>query len=172
MRTLCFISISLLLAISALAQAPATAPAPTESASKTLQLTGDFPTPRTFTAADLGALPRNTLQQQNKAGLVTYEGVFLRDILTKAGIKFSHGLTGKTMASYLLLTAADGYQVVLTLPEVDPDFANETILVADRRSDEPLTTAEQPFQLVVPSDKLRARSMHSLTTIQLIRLRK
>lgn len=39
-------------------------------------------------------------------------------------------LRGENLTKSLLMTAADGYQVVYALAEVDQEFTNQTILVA------------------------------------------
>jgi hypothetical protein len=52
---------------------------------------------------------------------VTYDVVTLKTLLEKAGITF-HKLSGKRPASCLLVEAADGYRVVIALPEIDPAF--------------------------------------------------
>ena len=40
---------------------------------------------------------------------VTFEGVTLKSVLEKAGVRFGESLRGKRMASCLLVEAADGY---------------------------------------------------------------
>ena len=57
----------------------------------------------------------------------TYEGVDLRAVLERAGVEFGETLRGKRLASCLLAEAADGYQVVIALPELDPAFTDEQI---------------------------------------------
>jgi hypothetical protein len=64
---------------------------------------------------------------------VSYEGVSLRDVLNRAGAPFGKDLRSKALANYILAKARDGYEVVFTLAELDADFANESILVADKR---------------------------------------
>jgi hypothetical protein len=80
-------------------------------------------------------------------------------------------MTGKPMASYLLATSRDGYQVVFALPEIDPEFAGTKVMVADKQDGVPLDARHQPFQMVAPQDKMHARSIYALTKIELIRLR-
>jgi len=57
----------------------------------------------------------------------TYEGVDLRAVLERAGVEFGETLRGKRLASCLLVEAADGYRVVIALPELDPAFTDEQI---------------------------------------------
>ena len=139
--------------------------------SATLRIEGAVPSPLTLTAEDLDKLPRTTatLTADNKS--TTYEGVLLYDLLTKAGWQFGHGMTGKGMATYILATARDGYQVVFTPAELDPLFGNVKILLADKADNAPLPAREAPFRIVVPGDKMHARSLFSVTKFEVVRLR-
>lgn len=92
----------------------------------------------------------------------TYEGVLLYDLLSKAGVLFGKAMTGKPMASYLLLTARDGYQVVFALPELDPKFEGAKVLLADKADGKPLPAIEQPLRIIAPQDKMHARSVYSV----------
>jgi len=136
-----------------------------------LQVTGAVKTPLSLTAADLAKMPRVTATLQQHGRAVTYEGVLLYDLLVRAGVPFGHAMTGKPMASYLLATSRDGYQVVFALPEIDPEFAGTKVMVADKQDGVPLDARHQPFQMVAPQDKMHARSIYALTKIELIRLR-
>ena len=75
-------------------------------------------------------------------------------------------------ASYVLAKARDGYQVVFTFAEVAPEFANESILVADNRDGKPLFGSQGPFRLVCPNDKAAARSVRMLQQLEIVRLLK
>jgi len=163
---------AILCALVAVGQAPAQTAAPTGGPS-TLAITGDVPNKLSLTAEDLAKLPRATATIPDQDGTkVEYEGVPLAEILKKAGIAFDKTLRGNSLASYVLATASDGYQVVFTLAEVAPDFANETILVVDKRDGKPLFGYQGPFRLVCPNDKAGARSVRMLGTLELVRLKK
>ncbi len=101
-----------------------------------------------------------------------YEGVPLREILKRAGAPMEKELRGKALASYVLAKAHDGYQVVFTLAEVAPEFANEPILVADKRDGKALFGYQGPFRLVCPGDKAGARSVRMLEDLEIVRLLK
>jgi hypothetical protein len=64
----------------------------------------------------------------------------------------------------------DGYQVTFTLGELDPQFGNESILVADKRDGKPLPDKQGPFRLVCPNDHEGARSVRMLETLEVVRL--
>jgi hypothetical protein len=124
-------------------------------------------------AEDLAKMPRETVSIPDQDGTkVEYEGVLLREILKRAGAPMDKALRGKALASYILATANDGYQVVFTIAEVAPEFANEPILVADKRDGKPLFQYQGPFRLVCPNDKAGARSVRMLGTLKIVRLEK
>jgi hypothetical protein len=136
-----------------------------------LKVEGAVPTPLALTAEDLDKMPRATATRTTDGTTVTYEGVLLYDILAKAGWQFGRQMTGKPMASYLIATAKDGYQVVFALPEIDPQFSGIKVIVADKEDGAPLSAREQPFRIVDPQDKMAARSMYSLVKLEVVRLR-
>lgn len=153
----------------ALAQAPQQQPA----TPATLAVNGDVPTPLTLTAEDLAKMPRETVSVDDQDGTkVQYEGVPLREVLKRAGAPLDKNLRGKALASYILAKARDGYEVVFGIGELDPAFANEQIIVADKREGKPLFGYQGPFRLVCPNDKAGARSVRMLETLELLRLQK
>jgi len=141
--------------------------------SAVLAVQGDVATPLSLTADDLAKMPRDTASVPAPDGSkITYEGVTLLAVLQKAGAPFGKQLRGKVLSTYVLAKAQDGYQVVFTLGELDPDFGNETILLADKRDGKPLAEKQGPFRLVCPNDKEGARSVRMLTTLEVVRLAK
>jgi DMSO/TMAO reductase YedYZ molybdopterin-dependent catalytic subunit len=146
------------------AQAPAAA---------VLSVQGDVPMPLSLTADDLAKMPRETASVPAPDGSkIVYQGVALRAVLEKAGAPFGKKLRGKVLTTYILAKAMDGYQVLFTLGELDPDFGNETILVADTRDGKPLGEKQGPFRLVCPNDHEGARSVRMLQTLEVVRLAK
>ena len=61
---------------------------------------------------------------------------------------------------------------MFAMAEFDPAFANEQILVADKRDGKPLFEYQGPFRVVCPNDKAGARSVRMLQTLQVVRLAK
>ena len=150
----------------AFAQAPQPAPA-------TLTVTGDIAAPLALKAEDLAKMPRETVSLAEQDGTkIEYEGVPLREILKRAGAPLGNQLRGKALSSYILAKAHDGYQVVFALAEFDAAFANEQILVADKRDGKALFGYQGPFRLVCPNDKAGARSVRMLETVEIVRLQK
>jgi cytochrome c peroxidase len=142
------------------------------AAAQTLAVIGDVPTPLKLTADDLAKMPRETVTIPEQDGTkVEYEGVTLREIMKRAGTPLGKDLRGKGLASYIVAKARDGYQVVFTLGEIDADFGNESILVADKRAGKALFDYQGPFRLVCPGDKAGARSVRMLETLEWVKLK-
>ncbi len=163
---------SFLSAVIAIGLASAQAP-PQQTGSAILTVTGDVTTPLMLKAEDLAKMPRETVSVLEQDGSkIEYEGVPLREVLKAAGAPLGNQLRGKALASYILAKAHDGYQVLFAIGELDAAFANEQILVADKRDGKPLFGYQGPFRLVCPNDKAGARSVRMLETLELVRLQK
>ncbi|HTB12129.1 MAG TPA: molybdopterin-dependent oxidoreductase [Bryobacteraceae bacterium] len=139
-----------------------------------LAIAGDVTNPLSLTKADLAKMPRTsvTVKAEGSDEQTTYEGVLLFDILKEAGAPVGKQLMGKALATYVLAEAKDGYQVVYALPEFDPSFTDNKIIVADTVNGKPLFQYQGPFRLVVPSEKKGARSIRMLEKVTVVRLRK
>ena len=141
--------------------------------SATLKVSGDVPNALALSIDNLRAMPRETaILSEHEGPKATYEGVSLREILKKAGAPFGHDLRGKALTSYIVAKAADGYQVVFTLAELDEDLANERILVADKRDGQSLSDKQGPLRLVVAGDKRPARAVRMLQEVQVVQMAK
>jgi Oxidoreductase molybdopterin binding domain len=130
----------------------------TNRPSATLRVTGKVEHVLVLHETDLKVLPRRQLTISDDRGMpVTYEGVPVIEILQRAGAPTGNRLRGAEMKLYLVADASDGYRVVFALPEFDPGFTNQVILLADRRNGHPLSAPEGPFRIVVPDEKRHAR---------------
>jgi DMSO/TMAO reductase YedYZ molybdopterin-dependent catalytic subunit len=130
---------------------------------------GEVLKPRTLTQDDL--LKWKTAEAKGKdhdGKEHTFKGVRLVDVLDSAGVTLGGKLRGKNLAKYILVKAADGYEVIFSLPEIDPEFTNQTVLLAYEVDGHPLPKGEGPFRMVVPSDKKQARWIRELTTIKVV----
>ncbi len=105
-----------------------------------------------LSAAEIAALPHTTVAK----------------ILEKAGITFGESLRGKRLASCLLVEAADGYRVVIALPELDPGFTDKQILLVDKRKTHPLDDKEGPYRIVIPDEKRMARWVRQVKTLKIV----
>ena len=119
--------------------------------------------------ADLEKLPITTVRAKDRGdGEYTFEGVELRHILAAAGVEFGDSLRGKTHASsYLVVRAADGYQTLFTLVELDPSFSDDPVMLAFRRDGTALPESDRPFRIVAPGEKRRARWIRGVRELEI-----
>jgi DMSO/TMAO reductase YedYZ molybdopterin-dependent catalytic subunit len=143
-----------------------------QDAAPGIQVTGAVSKPLTLTAADLAKMPRATVKTKSEGLEVSYEGVWLHEILKSAGAPSGTDLRGKALATYVTAEAKDGYQAVFSLAELDPVFTENQVLLADSADGKPLVGAQGPFRLVAPKDKRGARSVRMLTRLDVVQLRK
>jgi len=136
-----------------------------------ISVSGDVKQPLTLTAADLAAMPRATVSTNNNGITKAYEGVWLSEVLKKAGVQIG-GLRGTSLAMYVLASASDGYQVVFSIGELDPEMTDAQFLLADKADGKPLFGEDGSFRLVVPKDKRGARSVRMLNKIEVVQVKK
>jgi len=119
-----------------------------------------------FTVADLAKLPQKELKAREHGGdEATYRGVLVANLLKQADVTLGERLRGKMLTNHLIVEASDKYRVLFSLPEIDPDWTDNVVLLATARNGEPLDAAHGPVQLVVPGDK-----RHSRWVKQIVRL--
>ena len=145
------------------------APAPVR-----LTITGDVEHPLSLSLDDLSKMPRTTLKVTNPHAKKdeTFEGVALSELLKQAGVPQGPKLRGAAMATYLIAEAADGYRVIFSLAELDFDFQDSEVIVADRMDGKPLDDKAGPFRLVAPHDKRPARWIRMLQSIKVVTVAK
>jgi DMSO/TMAO reductase YedYZ molybdopterin-dependent catalytic subunit len=137
-----------------------------------VRITGEVKDSLTLSAADLAKLPRATVRASLHGTETVYQGVWLHEVLKRAGVPQGTDLRGKALSSCVLAIAQDGYQVLFSLAELDPTFIDNEILLADTANGKPLSGAQGRFRLVVPKDKPGARSVRMLIRIEVVRLQK
>jgi hypothetical protein len=97
-----------------------------------------------------------------------FEGVTLLSVLEKAGVSFGESMKRNQLASCLLVEAADGYRVVIALPELDPAFTDKQILLIFLRNDKPLGEKEGPYRIVIPAEKRMGRWVKQVTRLRIV----
>jgi DMSO/TMAO reductase YedYZ molybdopterin-dependent catalytic subunit len=145
---------------------------PAQDAPPSVQVIGAVKQSLSLSAEDLARMPRASVRTTNNGMETVYEGVWLHEVLKKAGVPQGTELRGKALASYVLAEAQDSYQVVFSLGEFDPAFTDNEILLADTANGKPLFGAQGRFRLVVPKDKPGARSVRMLTRLEVVQVRK
>ncbi|MFZ1009465.1 MAG: molybdopterin-dependent oxidoreductase [Candidatus Sulfotelmatobacter sp.] len=123
--------------------------------------------PTVLSRADIEALPHSKVTTAAADSPVTFDVVTLKSVLERAGITFDK-LSGKRLASCLLVEAADGYRVVIALPELDPAFTDKQVFLAFSKNGKPLDEKEGPYRIVIPDEKRMARWVRQVTTLKIV----
>jgi hypothetical protein len=132
----------------------------------TVQTEGGKPT--VLARVDIEALPHIKVAASVSGTSTTFEGVALEAVLEKAGVEFGQTLKGKRLASCLLVEAADGYRVVIALPELDPAFTDKQVVLAFLKDGKPLDDKERPYRIVIPDEKRMARWVRQVTALKIV----
>jgi hypothetical protein len=148
--------------------APASTTDPPASA-KPLLLLSSAQKKLQLTSVELATLPHITVTVKNahNDAQETYSGVRLSDLLLKIGAPLGKDLRGKSMLTFIKASGSDGYAVVFSLAELDPDFHPDEIIVADQMNGQPLDAKSGPFKLVATEDKRTARWVRNLVSLEL-----
>ncbi len=141
-----------------------------QEAPPTITVSGAVSRTLTLTAADLAAMPRATVTTTSNGIATTYEGVWISELLTRAGVALGPGARGGSLSTYVLAVASDGYQVLFSMGEVDPALSEGKVLVADRANGAAMYGETGAFRLVVPTDKRGARSIRLLSAIRVVQV--
>jgi DMSO/TMAO reductase YedYZ molybdopterin-dependent catalytic subunit len=139
-----------------------------------LNIGGDVEKRLSLTREDLRQLPRKTLKVMNphENQEETYEGVLLAELLRRARVPQGAQLRGAAMATYVQADAADGYRVIFSLAELDADFQESDVIVADTMNGAPLDDKTGPFRLIAPHDKRPARWIKMVQSLTVVRIPK
>jgi len=146
---------------------------PLASLAQTVKVTGEVVTPLTIDATTLQQFKQTTVVRKDKDGKVdhTYTGVMLSDILKQAGVTMEDQLKGKNLTKCLLVDAADNYEVAFALAELDKNYTDRLIILADTVDGKPLPQGEGPFRIIVQDEKKPARCVRQVTGLKVIFLK-
>ena len=154
----------IVLCLSTLALALAVAP---ELHAQSLQVTRADGTSTMVAAEQIAALPHISVNTKDHDAPAQFDGVPLAEILKLAGVETGK-MKGPQMTQALLIEAADGYKVVFAVAELDLDFSDRQILLADKRDGKPLGAKEGPWRIVAPGDKRPARWIRQVTSFKIV----
>lgn len=143
-----------------------------QTTSQALTVAGDVATPLSVTPEQLKTFPRTKVEVKEEGRTLVYEGVLVGEILKRAGATLGAELRGNAIASYVVASATDGYQVVFSLGELDPALTGNDIIVADTIDGKPLFAYQGPLRIVAPKDARGARSIRMLQRLEVVRLKK
>ncbi len=153
---------------------PASSPAAASpvASSGSIELLGAVTSGGSVTVADLQSLPAQTVEVDFQSGQGdqhhAYTGVLLWDVLNQAGIVVDENVKNDILHFYVLITASDGYQVVISLGEIDPGFGNHPYLLAWDEDGAPLEGDAGPLRLVLPGDVKGGRYVSGIASIEIV----
>jgi hypothetical protein len=137
-----------------------------------IMISGAGAQPLMLTVADLAKMPRAIATTTGGGTETKYAGVWLYELLKKAGAPLGEQLRGEALTAYVLAEAADGYQVVFSLGELDPALFDNQVLAAATADGKPLFGGVGAVRIVAARDKRAARSVRMLTKLEIVQLRK
>lgn len=118
--------------------------------------------------AEIEGLAHVRVTASDHSNAMNFEGVLLRSVLEKVGITFGESMKGERLTKCLLVEAADGYRVVIALPELDPGFTDKQIVLAFQRDGKPLGDKEGPYRIIIPGEKRMARWVRQVTVLKVV----
>jgi DMSO/TMAO reductase YedYZ molybdopterin-dependent catalytic subunit len=117
------------------------------------------------TADDLHPLPaverRVTFATDHGPQTATYKGVLLWSLVARAGV--NDPAKWGELRHVAAITASDGYLVMISLGEIDPNFGNAPAMLAYERDGKPLAA----LRLVFPGDRHGARDVRGVVRIEI-----
>lgn len=146
----------------ALLLALALAVAPVAAFSQSLTVVDPGGKTKVLTPADLADLPRAEV----KSGARTYEGPVLTYVLRAGGLPVGPRLHGDPLRAYVVMTGKDGFQAVYSLAELDKDFHDDVVILADHVDGKPLPEKEAPWRVASSGDRKGWRSVFGLARIE------
>ncbi len=136
-----------------------------------IEITGTVANPGPVTLADIQALPAETVEVDYRTDAGTdvhhsYTGARLWDVMQLVQPDIDPQVPQSSLYLYLVLTARDGYVVVLSMGEIDPEFGGQPFLLAWNEDDQALTGDRSPLVLVTPGDRSEGRYIHGIVSIE------
>jgi molybdate transport system substrate-binding protein len=95
----------------------------------------------------------------------SFTGVYLRDILDSTQVNLNADVKNDKLSLYIVATGSDGYQAIIAYGEIDPDFANQPILVAYEQDGKAIADTQGAIRLIVPGDKHGGRYVSGLVSL-------
>lgn len=122
---------------------------------------------KVMTPAQLSDLPRAKVTVARSGGTRVYEGPLLVYLLREVGAPAGARLHAEAMRNYVAVTGADGFLAVYALAEVDKDFHDGTVILADTVDGQKLDGKEGPYRTVVAGDRKASRSVYGAVKVEL-----
>jgi len=126
---------------------------------------------QSYTVAELGALPHNTVNITEKDGApVACEGVALVELLQRVGAPLGQALKGEALRLGVVVKASDGYEALFSLAELDPATGGRKAFLVYQANGKPLTPPVGPLRVIVPADQRHARWVRMVKEIEVMKI--
>jgi hypothetical protein len=121
-----------------------------------------------FSAEQLKGMRRETVSVVDERTKATqeYQGVRLGVLLAEVASRSEKQSKRSDRRDYVIAAGSDNYRVLFSLAELNPDFQDNKVLVADTKDGKPLDAAHGPLQLIVPHDRRTSRWVRMLASIR------
>jgi len=138
--------------------------------SDSVAIKGAVDHPKTLALADLQHEPQTTVTVFMHTGHGTLAGAFtgvsLWTLLQEAGVTMEKGKKNDLIHHTVTVTGSDGYDAVLSLPEIAPEFGGDQAVIAWQQDGKPLESGEGFARLIIPGDQAAGRAVGAITTIE------
>jgi hypothetical protein len=118
----------------------------------------------TYTADQIDKLPHVELKAKGHV----YSGVPVHEFLHAAGVIWE-GKCSPLLTCYVIVEASDGYRILFSIPEIDPNQSHKMVLLADRCDGKPIPKADGPYQTIEEDAKQHGRWVRHADKITLVR---
>jgi DMSO/TMAO reductase YedYZ molybdopterin-dependent catalytic subunit len=135
-----------------------------------LVVTGEVKSELKLTLAEVEAMTNSTVSVTEREGSSKYEGIFVHQVLSRAGVSLGEGLRGDALRLCVLVKAADGYRAAFALAELDPGMSEKKVLLAFRRDGKELDAEAGPLRLVIADEKRHSRWVRRVTELEVVRI--
>jgi hypothetical protein len=132
----------------------------------TVTVSGINGTTVNLTVGDLSKLPQQTVKATDHGTAATFEGVLLRDVLSKVDLPIGEKFHSTGASYYLVVEAKDGYRAIFAWAELDSGFMDKAVYFVTKRDGKALADKDGPFQLVVPGEKRNGRWVRQVTALR------
>ena len=137
-----------------------------QTSNSSLTITNEENKTITLSINDIKAMPHVTLDvKAHDEKMHSYTGVFLYNLLQKAGVVMGDSAKKKVSGSYVVITAADNYKAVYALSDIDTLQSDKKVLLADGSDGKPLPDNALPYQIIATGEKIHARMIRQVTSI-------
>ncbi len=147
----------------------------TPEAARSIEISGLVTETTVFTVDDLQAYPVEQVDVTFEAGGTpenhTFTGTSLFGVIDEIGLDVPEDARNPLLGMIIIVSASDGYQVVFSGGEIDPNFGNAPILLAWEQDGVPLEGEDGPVRIVVPGDLRGGRYVRGVTTIEIVSVR-